>query len=129
MVSSLSVETTVHLRPPQSFVYRFEDRLGPRENIVVPKAQHAKPVRSEKGISLRIVVRLLDMLASIQLDDDMRLDTREIADVWTDRVLSAKFEAGQLPSTEPIPEQVLGMGRVLRSQGLHGFVPAGLESR
>ena len=94
-----SVEAPIHLRPMQCFKNGFERSLRLRKNIIVPEAQDAKPVRSEEAATSKVVVRLLDMLASVQLDNDRGFDTSKVANVGTDGMLPAKLEPGHLSPT------------------------------
>jgi hypothetical protein len=97
MESCFSFEASIDLRPMQRFVDGLEDVIHACENVLVPEAHHSIAIRPEKGVASGIVARLLDLLVAIQLDDETRLDTREIADVWADRVLSPKFSSTELP--------------------------------
>jgi len=107
-----SVETSVHLDSMHCFVNRLEYDLGPNQYVVVPKAQHPKTMRSEKCIPTHVVVGLLGMLTSIQLDDDGSLKASEVANIRSDRMLSAKLESCQLTSTQTLPKDALCMSRV-----------------
>jgi hypothetical protein len=107
-----SIEASIHFRSVKRLMDRFEYDLGSTQHIVVPEAQHPKTTRSEKHVSTGIVVRLLGMLASVQLDDDGSLKAREVADIGSDRMLSAEFEACQLTSAQTLPKHALRMSRV-----------------
>src|SRR5437899_978740 len=85
-----SVEAPIHFRPLQGFEDGLEDDRGPGNHIAIPEAQHAKPARSQKGVSARVIVGLLDVLASVQFDDDGRLHAGEIADVGSHQMLATK---------------------------------------
>jgi hypothetical protein len=53
------------------------------------------------------------VLASIQLDNDAGLETREITNVGTNGVLSTELEVVDLPSPQPTPKQPFGISGVL----------------
>jgi hypothetical protein len=53
------------------------------------------------------------MLGTIELDDQVALETGEIDDKWTDRHLPAELGAPDLPVAETEPEQTLGVGHVV----------------
>ena len=108
-----SIEASVHFRSPQCLTNGFAYDLGSNQHVIVPEAQHPKTARPEKHISTHVVVGLLSMLAPVQLDDDRSLKTREVADIWSDRVLSAEFEPCQLASAQTLPQHALCVSRVL----------------
>ena len=49
------------------------------------------------------------MLAAIQLDDDGRLKTNEVADVTTDLTLASELEAVELTSAQMLPQATFGL--------------------
>ncbi len=53
------------------------------------------------------------MLTAIQLDDDSGIQTYEVTDVRTDRVLPSELEVVQLSSTQMPPKEAFGVGRIL----------------
>jgi len=107
-----SIETSIHLDSLQCLVDRLEYDLSPNEHVVVPKAQHPKTTRSEKGVPTHVVVGLLGMLTSVQLDDDGSLKASEVANIRPDRMLPAEFESCQLTSTQTLPKDALCVGRI-----------------
>ena len=107
-----SIEASVDFSSVERLIDGLEDDLSPYQHVIVPGAQDPKATRSEKHVSTDIVVRLLGMLASVQLDDNGSLKTREVADKGSDRVLSAEFEPCQLASPQTLPKDALRMGRV-----------------
>ena len=107
-----SIEASIHLDSLQCLVNRLEYDLGPNQHVVVPEAQHSKTTRSEKCVPTHVVVGLLGMLTSIQLDDDGSLKASEVADIRSDRMLSAEFESCQLTSTQTLPKDALCMSRI-----------------
>jgi len=84
MESFFLLEPSVDIRAMQRFVDGFKNNVDSRDNVLIPELHHPKAVRSQKGIALRIIVRLLDVLGTIQLDDEACFDAREIADVGSD---------------------------------------------
>jgi hypothetical protein len=75
---------------------RFEDRLrdagGPGEHVSVPEAQNAETLTPQETIAMQIVRDLINVLTTIQLDDDGRFQADEIADISADGMLSSEFE-------------------------------------
>ena len=92
----VSIESSIHLDSLQCLVDRFEYDLGPDQHVVVPE----------------VVVGLLSMLTSVQLDDDGSLKASEVADIRPNRMLSAEFESCQLASAQTLPKHAFRMGRV-----------------
>jgi len=54
----------------------------------------------------------LIMLPTVELDDQMVLETDEVREVRADRVLAAEPEAANLPVAEVSPQSSLGVGRM-----------------
>jgi len=95
----ISLEATVHLGSVQRFVDGLKDDIDLREDVVVPEAQNSKASRSEKVIPSSVVVRLLDVLASIELDNHPSIHAGEVADVGPHRMLPTELETRQLTSS------------------------------
>jgi len=96
----------------ERFEYRLEDGLGPQQHVVVPESQNPETLGSQKCIAIGVVRHLKDMLASVQFDDNGGLQTDKVANVTTDRSLSAKFVAAELTASQTAPEQAFGIGGV-----------------
>jgi hypothetical protein len=107
-----SIEASVHFGSPQRLVDSFEYDLGPNQHVVVPEAQDAKTLRSEKHVSTCVVVGLFGMLASVQLEDDRSLKTGEVADIRPNRVLPSEFKPCQLTAAQTLPKHALRLSRV-----------------
>ena len=82
------------------------------QNIVVPEAQHA-PVVIFKPLRTPGIVRVVNVLAAVNLNDEPTRYACEISDERTDRSLPAEFVALKLPIAQSIPKPALGVGRVL----------------
>jgi hypothetical protein len=106
---ALSVEASVHLRPVQCLVDGLDDGLRVQLHIAVPKAQDPEASRPEKGIASAVVVRRLDVVAPVQLDDHTGCHAGKVTDVRSDRMLPAELEACQLPSPQMVPQESLGV--------------------
>ena len=59
-----------------------------------------------------IVARIFGVLPAIDLDDQPPLAADEIDRVGTDRLLPDELVTEHRPGPEPLPERVLGIGRV-----------------
>jgi hypothetical protein len=108
----VSIESSIHLNSLQGLIDRFEYDFGPNQRVVVPEAQYPKTTRSEKCVATHVVVELLSMLTSVQLDDDGSLKASEVADIRLNRMLSAEFESCQLASAQALPKDALCVSRV-----------------
>ena len=97
----------------QGLENRIEDLRGSRHRVAVPEAENTEAGRPQKAIAARVVRRPIDMLTSIQFDDDRCLDADEVADVEPDRMLTAEPESAQSTATQMAPETTLGIGRIL----------------
>jgi hypothetical protein len=67
----------------------FQDAIRLLENVVVPEAEHPKVSRFEPRGALVIFLGV-EMLASIDLDDQMSLYAGEIDDIWTQGNLASE---------------------------------------
>jgi hypothetical protein len=82
-------------------------------HVGVPEPKDAIAVRSQDRIAPRIVRRVIDVLAAIELDNHLSLDTHEVADVGADRPLAPELEIADLATAKLAPEQAFGVGGVL----------------
>lgn len=80
------------------------------QNLVVPKPQHAVPLRLKELSPLHIACRVRRMLTPINLDDERLLLAHKIRDVRPARVLPTEFESGKPPATHAIPDQAFRIG-------------------
>jgi hypothetical protein len=88
----------------------LQDTLHVRQNIVVPKPQYAVALLPQPAIP-RCVPRRLRMLSAIDLDRQLCVQTDEINDETSDRVLAAELRA-QLLAAHATPEPALGVGQI-----------------
>ncbi len=107
-----SVEAPVHVRAVQCFEDGIEDPRRPGDDVAVPEAKHPKATSPEISITSQVVVRLLDMLAAVQLDDETGFKTGKVRDEGSYGMLTAKPEARQLAAAQVLPKQILGVGWV-----------------
>ena len=94
--------TGVSLRPGEG-LFRlqglqdgFGHTLDVHQNIVVPEAQHA-PVVIFKPLRAPGIIRVVNVLAAVNLNDEPMRYAHEITDERTDRSLPAEFVAFKLP--------------------------------
>lgn len=103
MVDSGSIEPSIHLLPMDGLENRLKDDGGMPQHVVIPEPQHTESFRSEEGVATPVVGGLFDMLTAVELDDHLRLDTGEIADVGPNGILATELEATQLSAPQPMP--------------------------
>ncbi len=60
-------------------------------HIVIPESNHLIAQRLKVLCSFRVVLGLIYVLASIQLDDELLFDTAEIGDKVTNGMLTSKI--------------------------------------
>ena len=106
------MEPPVHPGPMQSLVDRLDDLFGVHKDIGIPEAQHPEARRPEEGVAARIVGRSLNMLRTVQFDDDATIDAGKVTDIEADLVLPAKLETRDLSPAHPAPQAPLGVGHV-----------------
>jgi hypothetical protein len=95
-------------------VQRLEDclhhRICARQDIVIPEAQNLKPLLLKEGITSRVVRCGLNMLAAVDLDDQLGFEAGEICDVRTDRNLPPEADIQELLAAQAPPQRPLRFG-------------------
>ena len=82
----------------------LQDRLTPRQYIVVPVAQYSPPHLLQVLRASGIHGFTVGMLPAIHLDHQSVFDASEVGHECTDRMLPAKAGAMDLAATERTPE-------------------------
>ena len=77
--------------------------------IMVPEMQYAITLFTKPRIADHIT-RRFKMLTTIDLDHELRLDTNEISDIGTNRMLATKTATLELASAQVKPKTRLGVG-------------------
>ncbi len=77
----------------QRKVYGFDNTVDVVHDLVVPKANYLITQRFEVFCSFIIIIFLLQMLTSIQFDDEFTLDADKIRDEGSNGVLSSEINA------------------------------------
>lgn len=85
--------------------------IGIGQNFTSGHAQNFKSILPQKCIAHSIRFLPVIVNRAINLDDQIRLTTKEIHDIRPDRVLATKLRA-DLPSTKALPEQNLGQAHL-----------------
>jgi hypothetical protein len=90
----------------------FRDGLPFVEDFIVPIPQDLKPLRSQPLIAHSVVLSLCFriMLATVQLDDQAFFEADEIDNVFSQRKLTAEFQAFEGAAAKPSPETCLCFG-------------------
>lgn len=91
-----------HFRQPGT------NALGIRQHLVVPEPDHP-PTLSFQPRSALPILFAIRMLTAIDLNGEFLLETGQIQDKRTDRMLAAEFVAIQLPCSQQRPEPMFGI--------------------
>ena len=98
------------MRVPKSLGNPLEHRIKVEKDVVIPEAEHSiAVVRQTRGAHV-VCAPLRSMLATVQFDHKLRINTAEVGNVEVDRVLASELRAGELPMSNPRPEGPLGVG-------------------
>jgi hypothetical protein len=92
------------VRPLELVQDCFQDRFRARQHVIVPEPNDSKALRGEIGAARRIPFLLFGVLATIELDDQMRLDATKVGEVGTHAMLAPKFRAGEPAIAQAVPE-------------------------
>ena len=80
--------------------------------LVVPEPQNTKSLRLNQAVALPIVPDVLRVLSPIELNDKLRLQTREVSDESRNRHLSPESVTRNLPAPKILPKVSLGIRRL-----------------
>jgi len=83
-----------------------------QQHFSVPKPQDPKSPLHKIGVALGVVGLRVQVLASVQFDDEARLQAGEITNIRTEWMLSSKPVTAQRSLAEMPPEMALSLGRV-----------------
>ncbi|HVT35054.1 MAG TPA: hypothetical protein VHE37_05700 [Nevskiaceae bacterium] len=87
----------------------FEHGCSSRQDFTVPEAQHPESFAVQKS-GAEFILPPIDMLATVELDDQAAFQADEIGDVFADRLLAAKLAAAELPAPRITPQVQPGIG-------------------
>jgi len=73
----------------------FDDVLGPAQHIIVPESQNTIALVMKPGIANRVGA-ICAVPTTVDFDNQAKLETGEIRNVWAKRVLTTKAAAFQL---------------------------------
>ena len=88
---------------------RFHNGVRLLQYLVVPEAQHMKARCVEEVRSDRVLIRHLDVLSTIDFNNQSPLKTNKIQNRSFEGMLPAKLHA-ELLSTQALPKRVLSVG-------------------
>jgi hypothetical protein len=88
-----------------------EHVLELRQDLIVPESHHLESLSHQEQGAFCVTRRLLDVLPTIELDDEPPLDANEIHDVAADGHLAPKLVTVELPIAHAIPQPLLRIGR------------------
>ena len=86
---------------------RITDTLRVATQMRIPESQRLDAVRLQKLFPFKVVLPLVGktVLAAVQFHIQCRLLAEEIEIINADRMLAAKFIAGETPVTQPAPDK------------------------
>ena len=97
--------------------------FGVGQDIVVPESQDTIALSLQPACALFVVVKLLYVLATIHFNYHAAFETDKVHDEMTNRLLSPKLHALDLPALELLPETVFCVRQVVakfsRAFGVH----------
>jgi hypothetical protein len=96
----------------------FHDYLEITQYLVVPEPEHLKPRLTQNAIAGLISHSSLDVLTTIHLDNELRIETDEVEDVVSIRMLTSKLETINLSSAQMTPKVLLGFSHASAQNAL-----------
>jgi hypothetical protein len=96
----------------QNFDEAHQNAIDVLEHLIVPETHHPIAARRKPGIAHTVSIDVVTMLSTIDLNDELRVEAREVDDVMTNRYLSAKSKAFNLSLPNAMPERAFGIGHV-----------------
>ena len=100
----------IHFQCPHNLLqhgFRFP------EHFVIPEPQHAKSSRFNLTVANLVMALPFLVLSAVKLDHKLRLQTREVGNITTDRHLAPEPVASKLPKPQKTPKAPLGIGGLI----------------
>jgi hypothetical protein len=97
------------VRGVQRIQDRIQDVIGPQERIVIPEPQHAPSGRRHQCCPSFVLRRPVYVLTTIEFDDQALLRTREIREIRSEGMLTAKLEAKDSSIAQMKPQPDFGI--------------------
>src|SRR6185437_10958171 len=90
---------------------RFEDRRSFLQHLQVIEPQHSQPLSAEISIATMVLINMtgLEVLPTINLDNQTHSRSIEVDDVRTNRALTVKLHSKNLLASNPAPKPLLGI--------------------
>jgi hypothetical protein len=92
--------------------YFGQDVIRAQQGVVVPESQDSIAVDAKLAAAFDVVSLLLQVLPTIQLDNQPRFDAGEIGDIPRNGMLTPEFESAEIASTQEPPKMAFGIGKV-----------------
>ena len=86
-----------------------QDAFQIPKHVIVPKSQHTEFIRGEPAVTHGVAFGI-DVLSTIDFNDQPRCEAEKIGDVRTKRNLSAKLEIGKSAVSQGEPKLALRIG-------------------
>ena len=93
--------------------YHLPDTIDITQHLIVPEPQHLEPLCAHEVVASRVINSRFGVLAAVDFNDDPRLQTREVSDIWADANLPAELVAFELAEPQVLPEPTLRILHVL----------------
>jgi hypothetical protein len=90
----------------------LQDSIGLQQNLPVVEAHHVKACAFQHRCTPPVLLCSfrLEVLATIDLDDQLGFEAGEVGEEWSDGMLSAELEAGKLAVAQVAPDQPFCVG-------------------
>jgi hypothetical protein len=94
---------------------RLQHTRAVRHDIVIVEAKNAKALGGEERVTPPVarLMRVVEMLTAVDLDDELCRVRKEISDVGADWSLPAEAGAFQPMRTQAVPNDAFGFGQIL----------------
>ena len=88
-----------------------KDSIRIAHHVVVPVSQHSIAFACKSCGSISVIALLLQMLTPVEFDDQALLRANEVNDIAEDGDLAAEAMSCKFPTTQQLPESILGRSR------------------
>ncbi len=100
----------IHSRTCEALINHGKNFVDALQHLVIPEAKHAVAARVEKRGARFVLLSSLEMLRTVQPDDEAPFGRAEISEVGTDRKLTAEFGGAHLAVSQMAPQDSFGVG-------------------
>jgi hypothetical protein len=76
----------------------LDDRVDLGDHFMIPDPNQGVTSAPDKLCSAIILIQLVGVLRTVELDNKLRLETKEVSDEWSDWMLPTELESLKLPA-------------------------------